>query len=113
MNRLEDERALITGGTTGIGLETARQVRGRNPETLDGARRALGSEGRVIPSDASDPAAQPIGKAFGGLDAVFVNASAAELRPIEHWDEGGFDRSFSLNLQRPLLLIQALLPLFL
>jgi len=47
VNRLRDERSLITGGTTGIGLETARQflregvrvaMTGRNPATLDAAR---------------------------------------------------------------------------
>lgn len=126
MNRLKDKRALITGGTTGIGLETARRfldegarvaITGRNPQTLDAARQELGDEVLVISSDASDVAAQQsvaetIGKTFGGLDVLFVNAGAAELRPIEKWDEGGFDRSFALNVKGPYFLIQALLPLF-
>jgi NAD(P)-dependent dehydrogenase (short-subunit alcohol dehydrogenase family) len=126
MDRLKGKRSLITGGTTGIGLETARRflqegarvaITGRNPQTLEAARRELGSEVLVIPSDASDSAAQravaeTIGGSFGGLDVLFVNAGAAELRPFDKWDEAGFDRSFALNVKGPFFLIQALLPLF-
>jgi len=126
LDRLRGKRALITGGTTGIGLETARAflkegarvaVTGRNPESLESARRELGSDVLVIASDASKVAdqqqvADAINKAFGGLDALFVNAGIAELRPVEKWDEAAFDRTFNLNLKGPYFLIQALLPLF-
>jgi NAD(P)-dependent dehydrogenase (short-subunit alcohol dehydrogenase family) len=115
MNRLKGKRALITGGTSGIGLETARQflsegarvaITGSNPSTLDAARNELGGEALVIASDASDVAAQKtlaeeIRKAFGGLDVLFVNAGIAELRPVEQWDEAGFDRTFAINLRGP------------
>ena len=125
MNRLTDKRTLITGGTTGIGLETARAflregarvaITGKNPVTLEAARNQLGSEVVVIPSDASDAAAQQavageIGRAWGGLDVLFVNAGVAELRPVEKWDEAGFDRTFAINVKGPFFLIQALLPL--
>ena len=126
MNRLKGKRALITGGTSGIGLETARQfvtegarvaITGTNPTTLDAARKELGSEVLVIASDASDVAAQKavaeaLRAAFGGLDILFVNAGIADLRPIEQVDEAIFDRSFAVNLKGPYFLIQALLPLF-
>lgn len=126
MNRLKDKRALITGGTSGIGLETARQfikegarvaITGKNPENLETARRELGNEVLVITSDASDVSAQMImaqtvREAFGGLDVLFVNAGIAELRPIEQWDEAGFDRSFAINVKGPFFLIRALLPVF-
>ncbi len=70
----------------------------------------------VIRADAGDVAAQKtiadqIAKAFGGLDIVFINAGVAEFRPIEQWDEAGFDRSFAVNVKGPYFLIQAVLPL--
>jgi NAD(P)-dependent dehydrogenase (short-subunit alcohol dehydrogenase family) len=125
MGRLDKKRALITGGTTGIGLETARQflqegarvaITGKNPATLEAARKELG-EVLVLSSDAGDAAAQKavaeaIGREFGGLDILFVNAGIAELRPAGQWDEAGFDRSFAINVKGPYFLIQALLPLF-
>ena len=126
MNRLKNKRALVTGGTSGIGLETARQflnegarvaITGRNPATLDAARQELGSDVLIIPSDASDAAAQKtlaeaLRQAFGGLDILFANAGVADLRPVEQWDEAGFDRSIASNLKGPFFLIQALLPIF-
>ena len=126
MNRLKGKRALITGGTTGIGLETARQflregarvaITGTNPATLDAARQTLGSDVLVISSDAGQVAAQQdlaqaIGKAFGQLDILFLNAGIADLRPLEKFDEVAVDRSFAINFKGPFFLIQALLPIF-
>jgi NAD(P)-dependent dehydrogenase (short-subunit alcohol dehydrogenase family) len=68
MNRLKDKRTLITGGTSGIGLETARRflaegarvaITGVNPVTIEAARTGLGSDVLVIRLDAGDVAAQP------------------------------------------------------
>jgi NAD(P)-dependent dehydrogenase (short-subunit alcohol dehydrogenase family) len=126
MNRLKGKRALITGGTSGIGLETAKQflkegarvaITGRNPATLQSARNELQQDVLIIPSDSSSVAAQKqvveaIQQAFGGLDVLFVNAGIAELKPVEQWDEAAFDRSFAVNLKGPYFLIQALLPIF-
>jgi NAD(P)-dependent dehydrogenase (short-subunit alcohol dehydrogenase family) len=125
MSRLAGKRTLITGGTSGIGLETARQfiaegarvaVTGTNPETLDAARLALGPDALVLRSNAADVADQKalaakLKDAFGQVDAVFVNAGVAELRPLEAWDEQGFDRTFDINVKGPLFLIQALQPI--
>jgi len=126
MDRLKGKKALITGGTSGIGLETARQfltegarvmVTGSNPATLDAARKALGGDVAVVASDASDTAAQAtlaaaVKQTLGQLDVLFVNAGVAELRPVEAWDELAFDRSLAINFKGPFFLIQALLPLF-
>src|SRR5215467_12899984 len=126
MDRLKGKRSLITGGTTGIGLETARQflkegarvaITGRNQETLEAARKELGPDVLVIASDASQVPAQKevadtVQKAFGGLDVLFINAGIVDMRPLEKFDEAGFDRSFAVNLKGPYFLIQALLPVF-
>ena len=124
MNRLEGKRALITGGTSGIGLETACQfiaegarvaVTGTNPKTLEEARAVLGDDALILRVDAADVEAQAglartVGETFGGIDAVFINAGVADLRPVEAWDVAGFDRSFDINLRGPFFLVQALLP---
>lgn len=97
MDRLKGKRGLITGGTSGIELETARQflsegarvaVTGTNLETLEAARKELGPEVLVIKADAADvpgqkAVAQAVKEAFGGLDIVFVNAGVALLKPVE------------------------------
>jgi NAD(P)-dependent dehydrogenase (short-subunit alcohol dehydrogenase family) len=126
MNRLNNKSALITGGTTGIGLETARAflnegarvaITGKNPKTLESARSELGEKVLVIPADASDvpgqkKVAEIVGHEFGRLDVLFVNAGIVEMRPLEKWDEGAFNRSFDTNFKGPFFLIQALLPVF-
>ncbi len=127
MNRLQGKRALITGGTSGIGLETARQflaegarvaVTGTSAESLERARKELGSDALILRSDAGDIAqqaalAQAVGSAFGQLDALFINAGIGEFRPLAAWDEAAFDRSMATNVKGPFFLIQALLPLLL
>ncbi|ASG22013.1 SDR family oxidoreductase [Nitrospirillum viridazoti] len=125
MARLANKTALITGGTSGIGLETARQfinegarvaVTGSSAASVAQAREALGDQALVIQADAGDVAGQQaiaaqVRQAFGTLDAVFINAGVADFRPVEAWDEAGFDRSFAVNVKGPYFLIQALLPL--
>ena len=125
MTRLTGKRALITGGTSGIGLETAKQfiaegarvaVTGTNPATLEEARLTLGPDAIVLRSNAGDVADQKalaakLKDAFGQIDAVFINAGVAELKPLEAWDEESFDRVFDINVKGPMFLIQALTPI--
>ena len=126
MKRLQDKRALITGGTSGIGLETARvflaegarvAITGTNPETLAAARAELRGDVLAIRADAGDVAGQAaiaasVREAFGALDVLFVNAGLGDFRPLEQWDEAGFDRSFAVNVKGPFFLVQSLLPKF-
>ncbi|MFL5256609.1 MAG: SDR family oxidoreductase [Rhodopila sp.] len=125
MSSLQNKRVLITGGSTGIGLETARQFRaegarvaitGNNAVTLEAAVAALDPDVIAIRADAGRLADLPVvadtvRDRFGGLDAVFVNAGIGDFRPLEQWDEAGFDRSVAVNLKGPFFLVQALLPL--
>lgn len=125
MARLQGKRALITGGTSGIGLETARRfleegarvaITGLSQAAIDAARKELGDV-IIIEVDAGDASgqrtvAEEIRKAFGQLDVLFINAGIAELRPIGQWDAAAFDRSFNTNVKGPYFLLQELLPVF-
>ena len=126
MGRLHNKTALITGGTSGIGLETARQflaegarvaVTGTNPATLEAAKAELGPNVLAIRADAGSIAgqkevAEAVRRDFGTLDILFVNAGIGDFRPVAQWDEAGYDRSFAVNVKGPFFLVQALLPLF-
>src|SRR5882724_249662 len=110
MDRLKGKRALITGATSGIGLETARHfvregarvaITGRDPDSIAAAAKELGGDVLPIVSDAGDAGAQKavaetLRAKFGGLDTLFINAGIADLRPVEKWDEAGFDRSIAI-----------------
>jgi NAD(P)-dependent dehydrogenase (short-subunit alcohol dehydrogenase family) len=125
MPRLEGKRALITGGTSGIGFETARRfleegarvaITGHSDASLATARKQLGDV-IVIGADAGDAAAQgrvaeEVRKTFGQLDVLFINAGIADLRPLGQWDAAAFDRSFDTNVKGPYFLLQELLPVF-
>ena len=125
MSRLQDKTALITGGTSGIGLETARQfiaegarvaVTGSSAAGIEAARAELGDKALVIQADAGNAAGQKVvadavKNAFGHLDILFVNAGVAEFGPLEQWSEAAFDKSIAVNVKGPFFLIQALLPI--
>ncbi|MCV4285625.1 SDR family oxidoreductase [Pseudomonas capsici] len=126
MSRLQGKRTLITGGTSGIGLETARQflaegarviVTGVNPESIANAQAVLGSEVLVLRADSASIAAQQelaqaVEAHYGQLDVAFLNAGVSVWMPIEDWTEEMFDRSFDINVKGPYFLLQALLPVF-
>jgi NAD(P)-dependent dehydrogenase (short-subunit alcohol dehydrogenase family) len=125
LDRLKGKRALITGGTSGIGFETAREflsegarvaITGTNPTTIEAARKELGDGVLVVRADAGDVAAQntlaeTVANVFGGLDVLVINAGVAVLKATADWDEAAFDRSLAINFKGPFFLIQALLPI--
>ncbi|HUA60049.1 MAG TPA: SDR family oxidoreductase [Verrucomicrobiae bacterium] len=126
MNRLQGKHALITGGASGIGLETARlflaegarvAITARSMEAFQPARQEFGDAMLYIASDAAvlssqRTVAESIQQNLGSLDILFVNAGVAELKPVDRWDEAAYDRSFNTNVRGPFFLIQALLPIF-
>lgn len=97
MSTFSGQRVLVTGGTTGIGLATAKQfhaqgarviVTGRNEKTLAAARAELPPEVQVVASDAGsltdvDSLVETVRGTFGGLDVVFVNAGIGRFAPFE------------------------------
>ncbi len=125
MSRLQGKYALITGGTSGIGLETARQfiaegatvaITGRNQSALDAAGQALAGKALLLLSDAGDipqqrELAQRLGQRWPRLDVLYINAGDVTHRPLQEWDEQSYQRLMDINLKGPFFLIQALLPL--
>lgn len=123
--RLHNKYALITGGTAGIGLETAKQfqlegatiaVTGRNETGLVDAQALLGNQALVLKSDACNveqqaELAQRLMDEFPKLDIVYINAGDVTHKPLEDWDETSFDQVMNTNLKGPFFLIQSLLPL--
>lgn len=126
MSRLSGKRTLITGGTSGIGLETAKHflsegaqviITGINPESIENAKSELGSEVLVLKADSSNitaqrELAQTIQNHYGKLDVAFLNAGISVWLPIQEWTEEMFNRSFDINVKGPYFLMQALLPVF-
>lgn len=125
MSRLQGKYALITGGTSGIGLETARQfiaegatvaITGRSQSALDAAGQALAGKALLLLSDAGDipqqrELAQRLGQRWPRLDVLYINAGDVTHRPLQEWDEQSYQRLMDINLKGPFFLIQALLPL--
>jgi NAD(P)-dependent dehydrogenase (short-subunit alcohol dehydrogenase family) len=126
MSRLSGKRTLITGGTSGIGLATAKSflaegarviITGVNPDSLASARAELGSDVTVLAADSANVAAQrdlaaAVAAEYGQLDVAFINAGVSVWQPIEAWTEEAYDRSFAINVKGPYVLIQSLLPVF-
>jgi len=125
MSRLQGKYALITGGTSGIGLETARQfiaegatvaITGRSQSALDAAGQALAGKALLLLSDAGEipqqrELAQRLGQRWPRLDVLYINAGDVTHRPLQEWDEQSYQRLMDINLKGPFFLIQALLPL--
>jgi len=121
MSRFSNQNVLITGGTSGIGLATAKRiveeggrvmVTGMSESHLKDAKDALPDNAVVVKNDASDvSAASDLAKAakdFGPLDAVFLNAGYGDFKPIEDSDADFFDAMNQVNVRGPVLHMKAL-----
>jgi NAD(P)-dependent dehydrogenase (short-subunit alcohol dehydrogenase family) len=125
MNRLEGKVALVTGGTSGIGLATAKlfategahvYITGRRAEKLEQAVAEIGASVTAVQGDVGnlidlDRLYTQIEKAHGRLDIVFGNAGAAEFAPLGQVSEALFDRLFDGNVKGLFFSVQKVLPL--
>lgn len=122
MGFYEGKTAVVTGGTSGIGLATARLlvsegarvvVTGRNPKGIAAARAELGERAIVVESDSAslsdiDKLVATVKKELGGVDLLFVNAGIAKFVPLADVTEAGFDETFGINIKGPYFLVQRL-----
>jgi NAD(P)-dependent dehydrogenase (short-subunit alcohol dehydrogenase family) len=125
MGKLQGKVAVITGGNSGIGLATAKEfvaqgarvaISGRDAETLDAAARELGDGVLAVRADVArladlDRLFAAVGKAFGRIDVLFVNAGVASFKPLTEVSEAYYDETLDINLKGAFFTVQKALPL--
>src|ERR1700685_2237581 len=124
-SKLAGKLALVTGGSSGIGLATAKRfvsegayvfITGRRQPELDAAVKLIGSDVTGIRSDVSNLADlnriyAAIKSAKGRLDILFANAGGGSLLPLGQITEEHFDKTFNTNVRGLLFTVQKALPL--
>jgi NAD(P)-dependent dehydrogenase (short-subunit alcohol dehydrogenase family) len=122
--KLQGKVAVITGGTSGIGLATAKLfvkegayvfITGRRQKELDEAVQAIGGDVTGVQGDVTkladlDRLYEAV-KSKGRIDVVFANAGVAEFAPLGNITEEHFDRLFDINVKGTLFTVQKALPL--
>ena len=125
MGKLEGKIALVTGGSSGIGLATAKQfvkegsyvfVTGRREQELKAAGTEIGKNVSALTSDASklsdlDRLFDQIKTEKGRLDVLFANAGIAKYAKLGEITEALFDSIFDINVKGVLFTVQKALPL--
>jgi NAD(P)-dependent dehydrogenase (short-subunit alcohol dehydrogenase family) len=116
---------VIIGGTSGMGLATAKMlldggarvlVTGRSQAGLESAQKELGKGALVVSSDARsltdiDALASRVKAEFDTFDLLFVNAGLGLFAPLENTTEAVYDEMFNLNAKGPFFAVQKLAPL--
>lgn len=124
MSKLEGKTAVITGGTSGIGLATAKRfidegafvfITGRRQTELDAAIAVLGENAIGVQGDVSNPGDldrlyEIVGEKKGKIDILFANAGVGEFAPIGAVSEEHFDKIFDINVKGLLFTVQKALP---
>ena len=123
--KLAGKIAVITGGSSGIGLATAKRfvnegayvfITGRRQSELDAAVSEIGHNVTGVQGDVSkladiDKLYAAVKKHKGKLDIVFANAGTGAFAPLEQISEEHFDKQFNVNVKGLLFTVQKALPL--
>ena len=123
--KLAGKIAVITGGSSGIGLATAKRfvnegayvfITGRRQSELDAAVSEIGHNVTGVQGDVSkladiDKLYAAVKKQKGKLDIVFANAGTGAFAPLEQISEEHFDKQFNVNVKGLLFTVQKALPL--
>ena len=127
MKKLEGKVAVITGGSSGIGLATAQRfisegayvfITGRRQNELDAAVKQIdkdnvsGVQGDVSNLADLDRLYATVKEEKGRIDILFANAGVGELLPLGAITEAHFHRTFGINVKGLLFTVQKALPLF-
>lgn len=126
MGKLQDKVAVITGGTSGMALATARLfveegayvfITGRRQQRLDEAVKAIGKNITGVQGDVSnladlDRLYETVKTKKGRVDVLFASAGYGELAPIGAMTEAHFDKVFGVNVRGTVFTVQKALPLF-
>jgi NAD(P)-dependent dehydrogenase (short-subunit alcohol dehydrogenase family) len=125
MSSLAGKTAVISGGTTGIGLAIAQRfvaegarvvIFGRRQAQLDEAVRRIGGQVTAIQADAAnlddlDRVASVVRNEGHAVDIVVSNAGFTEQAPIDTLTPEHFDKAFNLMARGPVFLVQKMLPM--
>ncbi len=123
--KLEGKIALVTGGSSGIGLATAQRfvkegayvyITGRRQAELDKAVKTIGGQVKAARADASslsdlDKLFAQIKQEKGRLDVVFANAGGGSFAPLGAITEEHYNQIFDTNVKGVLFTVQGALPL--
>ncbi len=126
MKKLEGKIAVITGGSSGIGLATAKRfieegahvvITGRREKELKEAAAVLGENVTTVVGDVSrledlDRLYAVVKEKHGHVDILFANAGAGTVAPLEAASEAHFDQTFDVNVKGLFFTVQKALPLF-
>ncbi|MEH2042747.1 SDR family NAD(P)-dependent oxidoreductase [Nostoc sp.] len=126
MGKLDGKVAVITGGTSGMALATAKLfveegayvfITGRRQEKVDEAvdligRNVTGVQGDAANLDDLDRLFDQVKREKGRIDVLFASAGSGESAKLGDITEEHFDAVFGLNTRGTLFAVQKALPLF-
>jgi NAD(P)-dependent dehydrogenase (short-subunit alcohol dehydrogenase family) len=125
MSKLQGKVAVITGGSSGIGLATAKRfvaegayvfITGRRQAELDKAVEAIGRNVTAVQGDVTDAndldrLYAKVKESHGAIDVLFANSGFVELQGIDEISPEHFDKTFGINTKGLLFTVQKALPL--